>query len=81
VLPVGSASGVSKHHLTITFENGQYFARDDKSTYGTTINGETLVKGQPSPLHDGDVINLGPKVKIEFQLVSTEKPIPGEHER
>jgi pSer/pThr/pTyr-binding forkhead associated (FHA) protein len=76
VLPVGSASGVSKHHLTITFENGQFFARDDKSTYGTTLDGETLVKGQPSPLHDGAVIGLGPKVKIKFQLASKGGPTP-----
>ena len=76
VLPVDSASGVSKHHLTITFENGQYFARDDKSTYGTTLDGETLTKGQPSPLHDGAVIGLGPKVKIKFQLASKGGPTP-----
>jgi hypothetical protein len=71
VLPLDSASGVSKQHLTITYEAGQYFARDDKSTFGTTIDDEPLVKGQPTLLHDGAVIGLGPKVKIEFQLTST----------
>jgi len=81
VLPIGSASGVSKRHLTITFEDGQYFARDDKSTFGTTINGEMLVKGQPSPLQDGAVIGLGPKVKIKFQLASKGRTTPGRRGR
>jgi hypothetical protein len=79
-LPVGSNSGVSKFHLTITYEDGQYFALDDKSSFGTTIDGEPLVKGQPSPLHDGAVIGLGPKVVIKFQLASNGERIPGRDE-
>jgi pSer/pThr/pTyr-binding forkhead associated (FHA) protein len=77
VLPVGSASGVSKFHLTITYKDGQYYARDDKSTYGTSIDGEKLVKGQPSLLHDGAIISLGPQVIIKFQLTSTGEHPPG----
>lgn len=81
VLPVDSASGVSKYHFTITYENGQYFARDDKSTFGTAIDGEPLVKGQSSLLHDGAVISLGSQVMIKFQLTSTGKPTPSGKER
>jgi hypothetical protein len=81
VLPVDSASGVSKYHLTITYEDLQYFARDDKSSFGSAIDGEPLVKGKPSLLHDGAVISLGPQVLIKFQLTSTGKPTPNEHER
>ena len=80
-LPVDSASGVSKYHLTITYENLQYFARDDKSSFGSAIDGEPLVKGKPSLLHDGAVISLGPQVLIKFQLISKGKPTPNEHER
>ncbi len=79
-LPLGSASGVSKFHLTITYKDGQYFALDDKSTFGTTIDGKPLVKGQPSPLHDGAVIGLGPKVMIKFQLAITGERITGRDE-
>jgi pSer/pThr/pTyr-binding forkhead associated (FHA) protein len=79
VLPVDSASGVSKYHLTIIYEDLQYFARDDKSSFGTAIDGEPLVKGQPSLLHDGAVISLGPQVLIKFQLISKGKPTPNEH--
>jgi hypothetical protein len=66
VVPVDSASGVSGSHLTLIFEDGKYFALDEKSTYGTTVNGQSLTKGQRFPLPDGAVIGLGPKVKLQF---------------
>jgi hypothetical protein len=66
VVPVDSASGVSGSHLTLIFEEGQYFALDEKSTYGTTVNGQSLTKGQRFPLPDGAVIGLGPKVKLQI---------------
>ena len=67
-LPLDSASGVSGEHLTIRFNNGQYFAQDDNSTYGTEIDGKEMEKGRPYPLLDGAIITLGPKVKIEFRV-------------
>jgi hypothetical protein len=81
VLPVDSASGVSKYHLTITYDGLHYFARDDKSSFGSAIDNEPLVKGQPSILHDGAVISLGPQVLIKFQLISRGKSTPNEQER
>lgn len=68
VIPVDSASGVSGSHLTLLFENGQYYALDEKSTYGTTVNGQSITKGQRFPLPDGAVIGLGPKVSIQLQF-------------
>jgi predicted component of type VI protein secretion system len=70
VLPLDGSSGVSGQHLTITYKDGQYFAQDDRSTYGTTIEGEEMDKGKPYALRDGAVLSLGPKVKIEFQLIT-----------
>ena len=67
-LPLDSASGVSGEHLTIRFINGQYFAQDDNSTYGTEIDCKEIDKGRPYPLRDGAIITLGPKVKIEFRV-------------
>ena len=69
-LPLDSASGVSGEHLTITFDNGQYFAQDNNSTYGTEIDGKEIEKGTPYPLRDGAILTLGPKVQIEFRLDS-----------
>jgi predicted component of type VI protein secretion system len=70
VLPLDGSSGVSGQHLTITYKDGHYFAQDDESTYGTTMDGEAMDKGKPYSLKDGAVLSLGPKVKIEFQLVT-----------
>jgi hypothetical protein len=67
-LPLDSASGVSGEHLTIRFENGQYYAQDDKSSYGTELDGRLMDKGVPYLLRDGAVLTLGPKVSIEFRL-------------
>lgn len=72
VLPLDSSSGVSGNHLTITFRDGSYYIRDDKSTYGTTCNDKSLDKGKEYPLQDGDVLRLGPIAKIVFQTTSTE---------
>jgi len=67
-LPLDSASGVSGEHLTITFDNGQYFAQDKNSTYGTEIDGKQMDKGTTYPLRDGAILTLGPKVQIEFRV-------------
>jgi pSer/pThr/pTyr-binding forkhead associated (FHA) protein len=72
VLPLDYASGVSGNHLIITFLNGSYYVQDDKSTYGTTRNSKPLQKGMQYPLHDGDILGLGPVVKIVFQISFTE---------
>ncbi len=68
-LPVDSSSGVSGHHLTITFERGAYFVLDDSSKFGTTINGNAVTKGEPTQLTDGDQIGLGPIVKVVFYIL------------
>jgi hypothetical protein len=68
VVPLDSSSGVSGKHFRITFENGQFLAHDEKSTFGTTLDGTPLVHGRPMPLRDGSVIGLGPQVKVRFNL-------------
>jgi hypothetical protein len=71
VLPVDSSSGVSGNHLTLTYLDGTYTILDEKSTYGTAIDGEPLVKGVPTPLINGAVISLGPNVKVVFWVLKT----------
>lgn len=68
VIPVDNSLGVSGRHLKITYSDGKFFVQDDKSTFGTTINGQPITKGRPVPLEDGAVLGLGPAVKIRFVL-------------
>ena len=70
VLPVDATSGVSGHHCIITVADGRWYVQDDKSKFGTTVNGQTIPKGEPFRLEDGAVLGLGPKLKIRFQIVS-----------
>ena len=72
VLPLDSSSGVSGNHLSITFLDENYYVKDEKSTYGTFRNNNPLEKGKLYPLQDGDVIGLGPEVKIVFRITSSE---------
>lgn len=68
-LPLDSSSGVSGHHLIIFFRDGNYFLRDDGSTFGTTINGQEIPKGDPAQLSNGDRIGLGPMAKVRFEIL------------
>lgn len=70
VLPVDATSGVSGHHCVLTFADGRWTVQDDASKFGTTVNGQSVPKGQPFRLEDGAVLGLGPRLKIRFQLVS-----------
>lgn len=70
VLPVDATSGVSGHHCVLTVAEGRWYVQDDKSKFGTTVNGEPVPKGQPFRVEDGAVLGLGPRLKIRFQLVS-----------
>lgn len=67
-LPLEGSSGVSGNHLSITFLDGNYYVKDEKSTYGSSCNNKPLEKGKQYPLQDGDVLGLGPEVKIVFRL-------------
>jgi hypothetical protein len=68
VIPVDSSQGVSGQHLTITLAGGKFFVQDDESTFGTTVNGQSIPKGRPVPLENGAVIGLGPAVKVRFTV-------------
>ena len=70
VLPVDATSGVSGHHCVITVADGHWYVQDDKSKFGTTVNGQPIPKGEPFRLEDGVLLGLGPKLRIRFQIVS-----------
>ncbi|HSR48305.1 MAG TPA: FHA domain-containing protein, partial [Anaerolineales bacterium] len=74
VLPVAATSGVSGHHCVIHFANGRWTIQDEQSKYGTTVDGQPIPKGQPFELHDGAVVGLGPKLRIQFHIVAGSNP-------
>jgi ABC transport system ATP-binding/permease protein len=49
---------ISRHHLQVSQQNGSYIVTDLRSTNGTFVNGQRIFA--PTPLNDGDIINLGP---------------------
>lgn len=57
---------VSKDHAIIEHSEGEYMLKDLDSWRHTTINGEQV---QNAILNDGDVIQLGPTVQLQFQLL------------
>jgi hypothetical protein len=66
-IPTDHVSYISRQHITIWHENGQYYIEDRSSTNGTKIN-STNIKGiGRHSLTDGDVIELAGKLSIIFK--------------
>jgi pSer/pThr/pTyr-binding forkhead associated (FHA) protein len=70
VIPVDRTSGVSGNHCVLTLRGGRWYVQDDKSSYGTSVNGQPIAKGQPFAIEDGAVLGLGPRLRIRFRIVS-----------
>jgi pSer/pThr/pTyr-binding forkhead associated (FHA) protein len=66
VVEVDNRVGVSSKHASIIFDKGRFFIIDQKSTYGTTLNENRLAPNTPTPLEEGALIGLGPKIKVKF---------------
>jgi hypothetical protein len=49
---------MSGHHATLLFRDGQYALRDEMSSHGTFVNGESI-GFEPRLLSDGDMIRMG----------------------
>lgn len=61
--------GISRYHAKITCSNNTNYAIEDlKSSNGTYVNG---VPVQRSVLHNGDTLQLGPRVSFRFSLASS----------
>jgi pSer/pThr/pTyr-binding forkhead associated (FHA) protein len=65
---VDNRVGVSSNHASIIYDKGRFFIIDQKSTYGTTLNDQRLAPNTPTPLEEGALIGLGPKIKVKFSL-------------
>jgi hypothetical protein len=60
-------SYISRQHITIWHENGQYYIEDRSSTNGTKINSTNIKGTGRHSLTDGDVIELAGKLSIIFK--------------
>lgn len=58
--------GVSGKHASLVHSGGAWAIRDEASTNGTFVNGARLASGESRPLQNGDIIGLGPRVKLMF---------------
>jgi hypothetical protein len=73
-----AAPGLSRRHARVVVRQGHATLEDLHSKNGTFCNDEPVTS--PRPLHDGDVIRLGHRVRLDFRLQGadlTETETPG----
>jgi len=58
---------ISRQHINIWYEDGQYYVEDRGSTNGTKINGINIKSTGRNSLNDGDVIEIAGKLSITFK--------------
>lgn len=51
--------GVSRVHMVMTYENGQFIVEDAGSLNGTFVGGEQIFPNEPVPIKSGQEIRLG----------------------
>ncbi|MFO0602126.1 MAG: FHA domain-containing serine/threonine-protein kinase [Polyangiales bacterium] len=66
------ARTLSRRHAALEWRGGAAFARDLGSASGTTVNGRRVAPGGEAPLRDGDVVALGPHVRLRFEQAFAE---------
>jgi hypothetical protein len=66
-MPAEAVSYISRQHVNIWYENGQYFTEDRSSTNGTRVNGMDIKGTGRRALADGDIIELAGKLNITFK--------------
>ncbi len=63
-------TGVSRRHCKIVWSGGKHTIEDLGSTNGTRVNGQDV---QHKVLRDGDVIQLGPRIRLRFAIAEVEE--------
>lgn len=64
------SAGVSRRHAKITYLGSSYVIEDLGSRNGTKVNGKKI--GEPTPLNDGDVVQIS-DARIRFEGPSSRK--------
>jgi len=68
LVPEHNLKYISRQHLIIRFENGQYYVEDQNSTNGTRLNG-TEIKGKGKyRLDNGDQIAVADVITLTFKV-------------
>jgi len=58
---------ISRQHITVSYEDGQYYIEDRGSTNGTRLNGSSIKGTGRHALKDGDTIDLAGALSIIFK--------------
>jgi len=58
---------ISRQHITVSYENGQYYIEDRGSTNGTRLNGSAIKGTGKHALKDGDNIDLAGALSFVFR--------------
>jgi hypothetical protein len=58
---------ISRQHITVSYENGQYYIEDRGSTNGTRLNGSAIKGTGRHALKDGDNIDLAGALSFVFK--------------
>jgi hypothetical protein len=58
---------ISRQHITVSYENGQYYIEDRGSTNGTRLNGSAIKGTGRHALKDGDNIDLAGALNFVFK--------------
>jgi pSer/pThr/pTyr-binding forkhead associated (FHA) protein len=66
-MPADLNSYISRQHINIWYENGEYYIEDRSSTNGTRINSIDIKGTGRHMLADGDAIDLAGKLNIIFR--------------
>jgi hypothetical protein len=66
-MPPEHVTYISRQHINLWYEDGQYYIEDRSSTNGTRINGMDIKGTGQHQLADGDVIELAGKFSITFK--------------
>jgi hypothetical protein len=66
-MPSSQVSYISRQHINIWSEDGQYYIEDRSSTNGTRVNGMDIKGTGRHALADGDAIELAGKLSFNFQ--------------
>jgi hypothetical protein len=64
---------ISRQHINIWYQDGQYYIEDRSSTNGTRINGIDVKGTGRHALADGDAIELAGKLTIAFKKLNANK--------
>ena len=67
---------VSRYHAQVQRDPGGYRAMDLHSKNGTFVNGRRIAA--PTPLADGDLLQVAPLIKLTFVDYGSTAPLPGE---